>query len=130
MDDRIKELLDRIRVTATDVTENAAPTARYVGQRAGQILDTAKLNLQVFDLTAERNDLLRQMGQFVYDTHLGKQAEESRLSGLISHVDETDSKLTDLKERIAVLRQTASCPKCGAMCGKEDKYCKDCGAAL
>ena len=34
MDDKIKDLLDRIRSSAANLTETAAPTARYMGQRA------------------------------------------------------------------------------------------------
>ena len=32
-------------------------------ERAGQMVDVAKLNVQLFDLNGEFNDILRQMGQ-------------------------------------------------------------------
>ena len=49
MDEKIRDLLERIRGTAADLGETAAPAARYVGQRAGELVDTAKLNIQIFD---------------------------------------------------------------------------------
>ena len=32
--------------------------------------------------------------------------------------------------RIADLRQSQTCPACGAPCGREDKFCRRCGGAL
>ena len=50
MDDRVKELLDRIRGTAEVAADAAVDTARVAGRRAGQMVDAAKLNIQLFDL--------------------------------------------------------------------------------
>ena len=67
MDDKVKELLDRIRDTAAGAADAANQTARAAGKRAGQMVDVAKLNVQLFDLNGEFNDILRQMGQVMYD---------------------------------------------------------------
>ena len=37
---------------------------------------------------------------------------------------------TKVKERIAVLRNAKECPSCGNMCGRDDRFCKECGAQL
>ena len=50
MDDKVKELLDRIRDTASAAADTAADTARVAGRKAGQMVDVAKLNVQLFDL--------------------------------------------------------------------------------
>ena len=67
MDDKVKELLDRIWDTAAGAADAANQTARAAGKRAGQMVDVAKLNVQLFDLNGEFNDILRQMGQVMYD---------------------------------------------------------------
>lgn len=53
MDDRVKELLERVRGTALAVGEAAGVTARCAGKCAGQMLDTAKLNMKIFDLKGD-----------------------------------------------------------------------------
>ena len=63
MEDRVKELMDRIRGTASAAADACADTARVAGRKAGQIVDVAKLNVQLFDLNGELNDVLRQLGQ-------------------------------------------------------------------
>ena len=130
MDDKVKELLDRIRSTAADAADAAAGTARVAGKRAGQMVDVAKLNVQLFDLNGEFNDVLRQLGQVMYDTHKGQAPEGDPVTQLLAKADELVEKIAEVKARIADLRQAQICPACGAPCGKGDKFCRTCGQAL
>ena len=36
----------------------------------------------------------------------------------------------DSLERIAALRQSKTCPACGAVCGRDDQFCRRCGGSL
>lgn len=126
MDDKVKALLERIRGTAS----YAADGARAAGKRAGQMVDVAKLNVQLFDLSGEYNDALRQLGQVMYDTHRGEVPEHDKVSRLLAQADDKAAKIAELKGRIADLKQAGSCSSCGAPCGKWDKFCRQCGAAL
>ena len=130
MDDKVKELLERIRGAADVAADAAADTARVAGRKAGQLVDVAKLNVQLFDLNGEFNDVLRQLGQVMFDTHLGKETEGETLTALLTRADELSARSAELKDRIAALRQTQACPMCGASCGKEDKFCRRCGSLL
>lgn len=129
MDDKIKDLLDRIRSSAANLTEIAAPTARYMGQRAGELMDAAKLNIQIFDQNAEFNDLLRRMGRIMYDTHLGREPQED-VTLLLAQADASCEKIAALKAKVTALRQGKPCPACGSLCAKDDHFCKNCGAGL
>ncbi len=129
MDDRVRELLEQVRSTAVTVGEAAGATARRAAKYAGQTVDVAKLNMKIFDLKTDINALLREIGQVVYDTHLG--ADPGRdVESLLREVDEKYAAISDLKERSATLRCAKECPACGAACGKDDKFCKSCGKAF
>ena len=130
MDDKVKELMDRIRGTASVAADACAGTARVAGKKAGQMVDVAKLNVQLFDLNGEYNDILRQLGQVMYNTHKGQTPEEDPLPQLLAQADETAEKIADIKARIADLRKAQTCPDCGASCGREDQFCRRCGAKL
>ena len=130
MDDRVRELLDRVKETAVTMGEVAGTTARYAGKCAGQMVDVAKLNMRIFDLKSDCSGLLRDIGQIVYDTHRGEAADTAPMDDLLAQIDGKQAAIDELKERIAVLRNSKQCPGCGAACGREDKFCKDCGAAL
>ena len=130
MDDKVRDLLDKIRGAADIAADAAADTARVAGRKAGQMVDVAKLNVQLFDLNGEFNDILRQLGQVMYSTHLGQEPEGDPVSTLLARADESASKVAELKTRIADLRQSQTCPACGAPCGREDKFCRRCGGPL
>ena len=123
MDEKVKELLERVRGTAGD-------TARAAGRMAGQMVDVAKLNVQLFDLNGEYNDVLRQLGQVMVDTHHAQSEDPEKVAALLERADETAERAAELKARIADLRQSQTCPACGAPCGKGDKFCRACGRQL
>ncbi len=130
MDERVKELLDRIRDTAGVAADAAADTARVAGKKAGQMVDAAKLNVQIFDLNSELNDVLRQLGQVMYDTHKGLEANGDNLSQLLGKADELNARIAELRQRVSALRQSRTCAACGAICGREDQFCRACGGKL
>ena len=130
MDDKVKELLDKIRGTASVAADAAADTARVAGKKAGQMVDVAKLNVQLFDLNGDYNDVMRMLGQVMYDTHKGRAPEGDPVTQLLLKADDLSEKIAEVKARIADLRQAQTCPACGAPCGKGDKFCRSCGQQL
>ena len=111
MDDKVKELLDRIRDTASAAADTAADTARVAGRKAGQMVDVAKLNVQLFDLNGEFSDILKKLGQVMYDTHRGQGGESADVAGLLERADEVSEKIREVKARISDLRQSRTCPR-------------------
>ena len=130
MDEKVKALLDRVKGTASYAADAAADSARAAGKKAGQMVDVAKLNVQLFDLNGEYNDILRQLGQVMYDTHRGEAPENETVTGLLLQADEKAAKIAELKSRISDLKQAQTCPACGEPCGKNDKFCRSCGGKL
>ena len=130
MDDKVKALLERVRGTANYAADAAADGARAAGKKAGQMVDVAKLNVQLFDLNGEFNEVLRQLGQVMYQTHLGQAAESAQVGAQLARADELAGRISELKARIADLKQAQNCPICGAPCGRGDKFCRVCGAQL
>lgn len=130
MDDKVKALLERVRGTASYAADAAADSARAAGRRAGQMVDVAKLNVQLFDLNGEYNDILRQLGQVMYDTHGGQVPDGMAVTRLLAQADEKSARIAELKGRISDLKQTQACPGCGEPCGRNDKFCRACGAKL
>ena len=130
MDDKVKDMLERIRDAAEEAADAAAGTARVAGRKAGQVMDAAKLNMQLFDLNSDFSDVLRQLGQVMYNTHLGQLADGDPVSELLKKADELSGRISAVKDRIDELRRVRTCPACGASCGKDDKFCRRCGKDL
>lgn len=130
MDEKVKALLERVKGTASFAADAAADSARAAGKKAGQMVDVAKLNVQLFDLNGEYNDVLRQLGQVMVDTHRGQAPEGALVTSLLNQADEKNGRIAELKGRIADLKQAQACPSCGEPCGKGDKFCRACGGKL
>ena len=130
MDDKVRALLERVRGTANYAADAAADGARAAGKKAGQMVDVAKLNVRLFDLNGEYNDVLRQLGQVMVETHRGQAPENALVTSLLSQADELSLKISELKNRVADLKRVQTCPVCGGPCGRGDKFCRACGARL
>ena len=130
MDEKVKALLERVKGTASFAADAAADGARAAGRKAGQMVDVAKLNVQLFDLNGEYNDVLRQLGQVMVDTNQGQLPEGGAVTALLNQADEKAGRIAELKGRIADLKQSQTCPACGEPCGKNDKFCRSCGGKL
>ena len=130
MDEKVKARLERVKGTASYAADAAADSARAAGKKAGQMVDVAKLNVQLFDLNGEYNDILRQLGQVMYETHQGRVPEGGQVTALLNQADEKSLRITELKTRISDLKQAQTCPSCGEPCGKGDKFCRACGKQL
>ena len=75
--------------------------------------------------------MLRQLGEVMYQTHKGESQDEEKIAGLLTQADELSGKIAELRERIAALRQSRTCPNCGAPVTRlGSKFCEYCGSGL
>ena len=130
MDNRVRELLERVKNTAGAVGSMAGEKARKAGKHAGEMLDIAKLNLRILDLNGEINGALKEVGQIVYDTHIGVEVDESVLEAKLTAIDEKKEAIAQLQDEVNALKRSKPCSNCGTVCGREDAFCKKCGASL
>ncbi len=130
MDDKVKELLSKIKETATIAADAAESAARQVSQKTGDTLEMAKLNMKIFDLNTEIGVSMREIGKIVYDTHTGKVTDENALSEIIKSVDEKNAEIESYKAKLAEFKKSVVCAVCGETCSKGDTFCKKCGAKL
>ena len=79
MDQNMKEILQRVKVGAATAAEAVSRVADAASQKAGELADTTKLNLQLFDKTTELEALFKELGKIVYLTHTGVEVEEQEL---------------------------------------------------
>ena len=130
MDEKLQELLNRVRETANQVSDMASSGMRYAGQRAEEMISITKVNMEIFDLNTEVNLLLREVGEMVYATHCGGETNDGLLMEKLAAIDEKKSQIEALKAQAGSLRGTKTCSACGAVCEKGDMFCRTCGQKL
>ena len=130
MDEKVSNLINKIKETAAIAADAAEAAAKRVSQRTGETLELAKLNMKIFDLNTEIGVNQREIGKIVYETHTGKETNEEALAGILTTIDEKYAEIEIYKTKIAELKKGVACPSCGETCGKGDMFCKKCGATV
>jgi len=130
MDQNMKELLEKVKISAATAAVAVAQAADAAGQKAGELADSTKLNLQLFDRNTEIEILFKELGKIVYLTHTGVEVEEQELESKIAQIDEKYAAIAEIRARLAAKKNAVRCPVCGEDCGKEDAFCRHCGSVL
>ncbi|MDR0382088.1 MAG: zinc ribbon domain-containing protein [Oscillospiraceae bacterium] len=132
MDPKVKELLDRIRETASTAGGVAYYGLDAAGKKAGEVWDITKLKWKRTDLKADVYRLYRDVGEIVYATHAKPDAPTDALDSLLAALDEKHEAIEELTRRIEERRQGRVCPNrdCGAAVTAGDAFCRRCGATL
>lgn len=123
MDERVKELLEKAKLTAAAAAGAAAETgSRLVGK--------TKRSLRAFDLNNEIEILMREIGRTVYLTHTGAETDEEELQAKLEAIDGKYAEIAEIKAQQEAQRSVLTCPVCGKPCDKTDLYCRVCGEKL
>lgn len=130
MDERVKELFDKVKETAVIVGNTAGKTLNYAGKRTGDMVEATKLNMRIFDLNTEISLLYKELGRLLYETHTGGEPDPQELEDKLASIDGKNEEIASCKERIGLLKLSKTCPVCQELCGKQDRFCKCCGAEL
>lgn len=130
MDEKVKELLEKARLTAGLAADTAVKAAGVVTQKGGQIVEKTRRSFQVFDLNNEVELLMRDIGRMVYLTHTGAETDEGELEEKLAQIDEKYARIGEIKAELEAGKTTTACPVCGKSCDKTDLYCRICGEKL
>ncbi|MEA5039890.1 MAG: zinc ribbon domain-containing protein [Clostridiaceae bacterium] len=130
MDDKVKAVLEKVKITASAAAEIGAKAADQAGRKAGELMEIGKLKLKLFDLSAEVEMLYKEIGKAVYLTHTGAQVPESDIEKKLADIDERYVRMAELKEELSARKTTVTCPVCGRECDKGDVFCRVCGKEL
>ena len=97
-------------------------------KKSGELVEITKLKLAIGDAKNQIDAQLRALGKIVYDASGPEYSEQEGADTLISELNESYVKLSELEARIAELKREVICPKCGNYCPDDSTYCNNCGA--
>ncbi len=130
MDERLCDLLQKVRSTAAVAGDAAADVAYATGKKATELLSAAKLRIRIAGLQGDVNTALREAGELLYATHTGNPTDSDVLLAKLSEIDELKAQIARLEEALG--RETAApvCPTCNAKAKEGDPFCGECGGPL
>lgn len=130
MEDNLKEFLEKLRKKAIVMTSAAESTLKEAGRKTSETFEIAKLNMKIFDLNGDIELTYKKIGEFVYSVNKGREIQDEQIDGLIADIDAKKKEIEQYRERINILKNTVICPLCQESCGRDDRFCKKCGAEL
>ena len=130
MNERLQSLVDTVQRTASQVGGAAADAAYGVGRRAGELLSSARLQMQIAGLEGRVEGCFAEIGEMIYATHTGTPTESEVLLAKLQEIDALRAQIAQLEQEIARLQGGTVCPFCGAPAQKGDVFCRECGGKL
>ena len=126
----VNELFEKVKEGAQTAGEFAARTATQAGKKAGEMFNTSKHQITIFDIKNDINDLYKEIGALVYATHKNGDENSEQIDEKLNAIDEKMERIEELKTLIDEIKDAKSCPSCGARMGKDDEFCRKCGTKL
>lgn len=127
MEQKVQDILEKVRETATAAAQAAGKMADVAGKKAGELVRDTKVNLQIFDLNTDVEVLFKEIGKCVYLTHTGVDANPQEIEAKIAEIDAKYAKIADLRASVCSVKATLKCPECGEPCKRDDTFCSSCG---
>lgn len=130
MNETINELLEHIKRGAERAGGAVERTVRAAGEKTGEFVEGAKINLHIVDLQMRVKDILRDVGALVYDAHRDPNTDTERVDAMLKELDDLHEEIKECKDRYAEVRQRRVCPACKADVGRKESFCGKCGEKM
>lgn len=127
MKEKLFELASMVQRTGIQVSDIAVDTVYGAGKKAGALVDTAKIQLQIMDRRAEVNVALRELGEILYATHTGAPSDSEIMLAKLQEIDALKAEIAQLEAKLGRKPEPSTCDTCGAVVREGAAYCEECG---
>ncbi len=131
MDPKVVRVIEKVKASTLFVAKKTGEAADVAGKKANVVIETTKMNLQIFDINSEIDTLYKEIGKLVHDVHMGEEIDDEVLQSKMELVDEKMFKVQELRAKIEGMKPVASvCDNCGCEFKAGDTFCSKCGCQL
>lgn len=108
-------------------TKNVAATA---GKKTDEAVQLSKLKIKESQLNGDIKNKYEKLGEMIYQMAKSETKDDNAFALMVSEIDDCFARLSEISEKIDVLRGEIACPNCGKKTKDENAYCPSCGTKL
>lgn len=124
------DFFDKVRKHADKAKDEAEKLTRRMMDKTNNVITQTKLNFAINETEGKIKEIYAQMGERVYDKHTGGADVYEELEEYCEKIDELFEEVRALREKLAEVKDTVTCPSCGEQNPKTSSYCGKCGSSL
>ena len=110
-----------------NTTKSAAHTA---GKKTDEAVRFTKLKIKESQTTGDIKAHFEKLGEMAYEMKKAENPDAALFDAEIEEIDKLYEKLSEINLLLDDLRQTVTCPKCGAKTKSDNAFCPKCGEKL
>lgn len=103
-------------------------TCKVAGEKSSQLIEEAKLRLNIANLNDKISDKLAEIGALVYEDYKSGNTSYADFEELCKIIEEDEIAIAEMKTNILKMKKMKQCEVCDASLNINDKYCSKCGA--
>ena len=121
-------ILDSVKNIAGSVGNTVSKGAKSVSENSKKLAEKSKINREIKMLEADINNSYLEIGKKYFETISSAPAEEYAFD--VENIIAKNQQLEEAKKALMELEDKHSCPQCGAVVYREQKFCDKCGSKL
>lgn len=103
-------------------------TCKVAGEKSSQLIEEAKLRLNIANLNDKISDKLAEIGALVYEDYKSGNSSYADFEELCKSIEEDEISVNEMKANILKMKKMKQCEVCDASLNLNDKFCSKCGA--
>lgn len=127
---KMEEFIEKVKNGASKMFAEAEKLTGTATQKTGAFVSRAKLNYAVTANENKIKDICEDIGKSVYEEYKSGSEFPEPIAEKLKEIDTLYDEVTELKTKIADLKNSVICGECGEYNSAEGTYCSKCGVRL
>jgi hypothetical protein len=103
---------------------------RSAVKASSEFIEVTKINLSIKSEEDKAKEIMFEIGKVIFESYKEGKALEAELSMKCDSIIESESKITEMKNKIMEIKNIRKCDGCGAEIDAESSYCHKCGKRI
>lgn len=122
------EFNEKLNLFGKKVSKTFTKTYKVATEKSGNLIEEAKLRLQIASENDKISDKLEQIGAIVYEDFKSGNSTYSDFEDLCKEIEKSEASVQEMRTKILEIKRLKQCSICGTEILRNDRYCSKCGS--